>query len=202
MLSKALNLARLWKWVRSNPCELVEREPENNDIGKYLTDEQEERLLAACRNRCNGQLEEIVIIALHTGMRESEILGLQWNKIDFKERSIEVIQKGNRKKVVPMNDTVYDLLTKKSRVRSMSGYVFTTTNDTPFIARNMYREFQKACKEAGLQGFRFHDLRHTCGTRLAQGGVMTYMLLLLCLDIPSFLPQKDMQNTTQMPCKR
>ena len=54
--------------------------------------------------------------------------------------------------------------------------MFTTTNDTPFIARNVYREYQKACREAGIEAFRFHDLRHTTGTRLAQAGHDIYAI--------------------------
>ncbi len=51
----------------------------------------------------------------------------------------------------------------------MSGYVFTTSSDTPFLARNMYREYKKAVKESGISGnLRFHDLRHTCGTRIGE----------------------------------
>ena len=104
---------------------------------------------------------------------------MRWEKIEFKERTISVIQKGGREKIVPMNETVFNLLKEKARVRSMSGYVFTTANDTPFIARNMYREFQKACKQAGIEAFRFHDLRHTTGTRLAQAGHDIYAIACL-----------------------
>lgn len=69
-----------------------------------------------------------------------------------------------------MNETVYSLLKEKAKVRSISGYVFTTSEDTPIIARNMLREWYKALKRAGISGFRFHDLRHTVGTRLGRAG--------------------------------
>ena len=180
MLSKAFNLARLWKWTKENPCELVKREKEHNDnTGKCLPVDREDLLFNACEHRCNGQLLEMVKIAIHTGLREAEILNMRWEKIEFKERTISVIQKGGREKIVPMNETVFNLLKEKARVRSISGYVFTTANDTPFIARNMYREFQKACKQAGIEAFRFHDLRHTTGTRLAQAGHDIYAIACL-----------------------
>lgn len=177
MLSKAFNLARLWKWVRENPCSMVTREKEDNEnIGRCLTEDEEQRLLEACRNALDGQLREIIIVGMHTGMRESEILSMRWSKIDLKESTIATTQKGNRIKIVPMNDTVFGLLKEKSKVRSMSGYVFTTSEDTPFIARNMYREYQKAVRRSGIGNFRFHDLRHTCGTRLARAGHDIYAI--------------------------
>ena len=81
------------------------------------------------------------------------------------------------------------MLLRKSKVRSISGFVFTTSNDTPFLARNMYREFQKAVKEAGIEGsFRFHDLRHTCGTRLGRQGCDIHA-------IASVLDQSQLKTT-------
>ncbi|MFZ5996383.1 MAG: tyrosine-type recombinase/integrase [Nitrospirota bacterium] len=177
MLSKAFNLARLWKWTKENPCELVKRENEDNEhIGQCLPEDKEKALLELCRPLCNGQLIEMVIVAVHTGLRESEVLGMRWEKVDFKARSITVIQKGNRVKVCAMNDTVHNLLSEKSKVQSISGYVFVTSNGTPYIARNMYREFKKVCRKIGMPNFRFHDLRHTVGTRLAQAGHDLYAI--------------------------
>ncbi|MFZ5998064.1 MAG: tyrosine-type recombinase/integrase [Nitrospirota bacterium] len=177
MLSKAFNLARLWKWTRENPCELVKRENEDNEhIGQCLPEDKEKALLELCRPLCNGQLIDMVIVAVNTGLRESEVLGMQWDRIDFKARTITVIQKGNRLKVSAMNKTVCNLLLEKSKVRSISGYVFVTANGTPFIARNMYREFKKVCRKIGMPSFRFHDLRHTVGTRLAQAGHDLYAI--------------------------
>ncbi len=59
MLSKAFNLARLWRWVKENPCELVPREKEDNEnTGRCLTEEEENRLLEACKGFLGGQLAE------------------------------------------------------------------------------------------------------------------------------------------------
>jgi integrase len=176
MLSKAFSLARLWKWIKENPCSLVKREKEDNEIGRCLTEEEETRLLDACKSYCKGQLYDIVITAIHTGMRESEILRMKWSDVNFKDRTITTRQKGNSLKIVPMSDTIFTLLLQKSQVRSLSGYVFSTGANTSFIPRNMYREFQKACRQAEVSNFRFHDLRHTTGTRLAQAGYDIYAI--------------------------
>ncbi len=171
MLSKAFNLARLWKWTKTNPCQLVKREKEDNEIGRCLTEEEEERLLTACKHFLRGQLYEMVVIALNTGIREGEILKMRWDKIDLVRKVFESFnEKTNSWRTVPMNETAYTLLKEKVKVRSMSGYVFTTSEDTPIIARNLLREWYKALKLAGITGLRFHDLRHTVGTRLGRAG--------------------------------
>ncbi len=169
MLSKAFNLARLWKWTRINPCQLVKKEKEDNEIGRCLTDNEEHSLIEACRGRCNGHLADMVVLALNTGIREGQALKLRWDKIDMTKREfLTQNEKTDKWYSVSMNMTVFDMLMRKSKVRSFSGYVFSSANDTPFIARNMYREFQKSVSEAGIGKFRFHDLRHTCGTRIGE----------------------------------
>jgi integrase len=171
LLSKAFNLARLWKWTKVNPCQLIKREKEDNEIGRCLSEDEEEKLVDACKFYLDGQLREMVIIALNTGIREGEVLKMRWERIDLFRKTFESYnEKTNSWRTVPMNDTVYDLLKERAKAKSMSGYVFTTSQDTPIIARNLMREWYKALNRAGLKGFRFHDLRHTVGTRLGRAG--------------------------------
>src|SRR5208337_31622 len=62
MLSKAFNQARLWKWTKENPCELVKRENEDNEnIGQCLPEDKEQALMELCSPLCNRQLIEMVI---------------------------------------------------------------------------------------------------------------------------------------------
>ena len=70
----------------------------------------------------------------------------------------------------------------------MSGYVFTTENNTRISPRNMTREFYNALRKAGIQDFRFHDLRHTFATRLVQSGVDIY-------SVAKLLGHKDIKTT-------
>lgn len=178
MLSKALNLARLWKWVKENPCELVKNEKEHNEnFGKCLTEEEEVRLLAAAKGKCNGLLDKMILVAINTGVREAELLNMKIEKVNFKERKIVVIQKGDIEKVVPMNDTVFKILLSITNVRSTSGYVFISSKGTRFNEGYLRRAFGQARNKAEInKGFRFHDLRHTCGTRLAVGGHDLYAI--------------------------
>lgn len=177
MLSKAFNLARLWKWSKENPCQLITREKEDNaDFGRCLTYEQEAKLLPACKNQLQGDLYVMVVVWLHTGMRREEVLAMSWNRIDMEARVIHSFnEKTNQPKDVPMNGAVYAVLSRRLKVRSITGYVFTTSNGTPYQGRNVYRAFKVAVKEAGITGrFRIHDLRHTTATRLIEAGADIY----------------------------
>lgn len=190
MLSKAFNLAwKQWEWCHSNPCNKVPREIENNFVNRWLLADEEERLLQAAEGYLKGQLAEIIVIALNTGMRRGEILNMKWIDVDLLRKVFTVLKTKNKEpKTIPMNETVYRLLIKKNKFRSMSGYVFTTENNTRISPRNMAREFYNALRKAGIQDFRFHDLRHTFASRLVQSGVDLF-------SVAKLLGHKDIKTT-------
>lgn len=175
MLSKAFNLARLWGWATQNPCSLVPREDEKNkNIGRAMTTAEEEILLPICQNYLHGQLREMVIIAVNTGIRQGELLKLTWENIDLFRRAFKSYNdKVNEWHVVAMNETVYELLKEKAKAADiMVGYVFKTENGTPVEPRSVLRAWHNAQTKASIQPhLRWHDLRHTFGTRMAESGV-------------------------------
>ncbi len=74
-----------------------------------------------------------------------------------------------------MNQTVFELLKAKSKVRLInSDLVFPTSHGTPIRDNNIERAFRAALKKAAIMDFRFHDLRHTAATRMVQNGVDLY----------------------------
>jgi integrase len=190
MLSKALNLAwKQWEWCNGNPCSRVPREKNTSYITRWLTLEEEKRLLSAAQGYLNGQLPDIITFALHTGMRLGEILNLKWKDVDFSRKTITILKTKNKDpRTIPMTDTVYNMLLSKSKVVAMSGYVFATANGTRIGARNLQREWYKAIKKAGIENFRFHDLRHTFATRLVQSGVDLY-------TVAKLLGHRDISTT-------
>jgi len=114
---------------------------------------------------------------------------LKWSDIDLSRKVITVCKTKNKDpKVIPMNETVYEIFLKKSKVISLSGYVFATGNGTSVRTRNMLREFYKTLKKAGITTFRFHDLRHTFATRLVQAGVDLY-------SVAKLLGHRDITTT-------
>jgi integrase len=173
LVRHAFNMAiREWEWCRENPMHRVRMEPVHNQIDRWLTAEEERRLLAAAP----AWLQEIIIFALHTGMRRGEILSLQWQDLDFSRGVLVVMNSKNReRRTIPLNVKVFELLAGKQQTGMFKkGEVFTSSQGTTLDARNLMRAFYAAMEKARIINFRFHDLRHTFATRLVQMGVDLY----------------------------
>ncbi len=173
IMKAAFNLAiKEWEWCRVNPVSKVSMEKERNLRGRWLSDEEEARLLAASP----PWLAEIITFALHTGMRLGEILSLTWEGVNLFRRTVMVFRsKNGERRTIPINQTVLELLVEKSKVRPLkTSYVFYSQAYTRIDHHNLGRAFRPAVKAAGIEDFRFHDLRHTFATRLVQAGVDIY----------------------------
>jgi integrase len=119
-------------------------------------------------------------------MRKSEILGLKWQDIDFAMRTITVRQtKNNEPKVVPINQTVYGELQHLPR-HLHSDYVFCNAAGEPYD--EVKRAFHTACRKAGINDFRFHDLRHTFASHVVMNGINLKI-------VQHLLGHKDMRMT-------
>ena len=109
------------------------------------------------------------MVALHTGMRLGEILGLQWGDLDLRHRLISITKtKNNERKTISINEALYEKLTKLPR-HMTSPYLFCHPDGTRIL--RIDHSFHSALKRAGIEGFRFHDLRHTFASHLAMRGV-------------------------------
>ncbi|OQW61776.1 MAG: integrase [Nitrospira sp. ST-bin4] len=173
LLGHAYKLALLeWEWVTDNPVLKVKKEKIRSKPGRWLTAEEEARLLAA--SPC--WLQELVLFALHTGMRQSEILNLHWSQVDLTRRTLMILeQKNGGQDTLPLNATAVEVLQARAKVRSIStAHVFFNHAEHRWDARNLLRAFYQARRKARIEGFRFHDLRHTFASRLVQAGVDLY----------------------------
>ncbi|MEW6116163.1 MAG: tyrosine-type recombinase/integrase [Nitrospirota bacterium] len=170
ILSKMFNLAIKQGWIDSNPCFGIERYKEPKDIGQHLSEEDEPKLLEAAKPYLNGDLIDMVILAIYTGIRKGQVISLHWDKIDLDGKRFETYnEKTNEWYVLPMAEMVYQMLLRRSESRK-TGYVFQTAAGTQYDGMNVLHWFQRACKDAKLPKMRFHDLRHTTGSRLARLG--------------------------------
>ena len=177
-MKKAFNLAlKEWEWVKENPVARVSMEKENNKRDRWLTFEEEKKLL----KKCPLWLRYFTILALHTGMRLGELLSLTWKGVDLTRKTITVLEsKNGEKRTIPMNNTILNILKLIGKVRFIkTDHVFYSKSHTPMDARNVRRSFQNALKGSEIEGFRFHDLRHTFATRLVQAGVDIYKVQIL-----------------------
>ena len=106
-------------------------------------------------------------------MRRSEIFNLRWFDIDVTRETIHVRQSKNGKaRAVPMNETIKALLQSLPKT---SEYIFPSPKTGGRVI-DVGRHFERAVKEIGLSNFRFHDLRHTAATRMADRGVDPFTL--------------------------
>ena len=133
---------------------------------RYLSDDEIQRLLS----HCSGYLKFIVITALNTGMRKEEILKLTWDRIDLKNRLILLDRtKNGERREIPINDTLYKVLSAMVRNIKTDYVFYNTTTLKPF--NSIKTSFGTALRKAHIIDFHFHDLRHTFASRLVMGGV-------------------------------
>jgi len=122
--------------------------------GRWLTAQEEERLLAVCPT----WLREIIIFALHTGLRQSELLRLEWSHADLTRRTLLIVeQKNGEQDTLPLNATAIEVLERQARLRSIrTSHVFFNQAGKMWDARNLLWAFYAARRKAGLAGVRFH----------------------------------------------
>lgn len=177
LMRAVLNFAKRNGWIIQNPFELGESlisQALENRRDRVLSKEEEARLLAACEGR-RLHLRPIVICALDTGMRRGEIFQLRWKDVNLEEGIITIratTTKTMRPRSVPMSARLREEL---QRLKDMApdGPDFSVFG----IEADIKHGFTSACKEAGIEDFRFHDCRHTATTRLAQGGLSPLELM-------------------------
>ena len=171
-LKKAFNLAkREWEWCRDNPVSRVSAEKGANKRDRWLTEEEETRLLAVCPS----WLRELVVFALHSGMRLGEILALTWTGVDLFRRTVTVFRsKNGERRTVPVNQTVMALLKEKAKVRHLNTELVFPSRDWHTVDPNHLRRALRPATNKSRLRFHFHDLRHTFATRLVQSGVDLY----------------------------
>jgi integrase len=163
-LKNLFTQAMIWGKAAENPVKQVRLFREANARMRFLTEEEEVRLLASC----NSQLKPLVITALQTGFRKSELLSLRWTNIDFRNRLIKVeaaYTKTHEARSVPMNQTL------TATLKNLKICAADNPTASVFGYRQMTKTFARAVYRAGITNFTFHDLRHTFASRLVMASV-------------------------------
>ncbi|MDI6727930.1 MAG: tyrosine-type recombinase/integrase [Thermodesulfovibrionales bacterium] len=174
MLSKMFNLAiKEWEWCNLNPVSKVTLGKPNNEVDRWLTYDEEQKLLSVM----SGWVREICLFALNTGMRQNEILSLKIQDVNLFSRTVKVAKENSKTKearIIPFNSVALEILKKRLSTPAISGYVFyekTGRKIDQFSFANLFKHY---VKKSGITHCRFHDLRHTFATRLIQSGVDIY----------------------------
>ncbi len=169
-LSGAMREALRRGYVERNPATGIRQLPEHNDKLRWLTPQEEERILGYCP----AWLKPIVLCALNTGMRQGEVLHLKWADVDFEQKIVRVARsKNHRTRYIPMNRALVALLEAIDHFTGKDGpnpFVFVNhKSETRFV--DIGHRFGRVTRRAGYNDVTFHTLRHTFASRLAQAGV-------------------------------
>jgi integrase len=173
-LSGVLALAVRLRQLRSNPCHEVRWLEAEEGPSRRLSAEEEDALLeSAAEGR--GWLAPMIRLALWTGFRQGELIALGKSAVDFALNRVFVVnpkwRKDKRKtEGNPMSPQVRTLLAELCR--AAEGELLFTDKEGKRLERHVVGDaFQRACARAGVEGLRFHDLRHEYGSRLGDADV-------------------------------
>ena len=162
-LSSIINHGRReWGIHANNPVALVRKPTQPKGRERVLSLVERERLLVELQptGRRNTWMPTVVILALETAMRRSELLALRWGNINLERRTATLqMTKNGESRIVPLSTTAIQTLT--SMPKSVCGAVFPITSCA--LAAN----FNNAVERAKLPDLHFHDLRHTAITNMA-----------------------------------
>ncbi len=173
-LSHAFTIAvKEWGWLDDSPMRKVAKPKEPRGRVRFLSDDERKALLDACKGSATEYLYPVVILALSTGMRQSEIMSLTWDDVDLNRNCI-ILQKtkNDERRNVPLAGHAYEVIKQLSKVRAVhTKLLFPGINvkqrQRPF---NLRKPWLNAIEAAGLSDFRFHDLRHSAASYLAMNG--------------------------------
>jgi integrase len=171
-LSHAFTIAvNEWQWLEDSPMRKVKKPKESRGRVRFLDDDERAKLLQACKESSNEWLYMCVILALSTGMRQAELMGLKWSDVNLKDRYIILHEtKNGERRRVPLSGHALELLQEHAKIRRLDTPLLfpgKTHKDKPIDLR---KPFETALKRAEITNFHWHDLRHCTASYLAMGG--------------------------------
>lgn len=195
VLHRALNQALKWGIIGRNPSDAVDRPKPSRKEMQTLSDYQARQLLIASQG---SPYETLYYLALSTGLRQGELLGLKWSDLDWSNGHLRIQRQMQRvtgegllllepktagsRRVVTLGPAILEKLRahrqNQDLHRAFTGdkwqeqdMIFTSSIGSPVDQRNLHRDFKLILDKAGLPNIRFHDLRHTAATLMLQEGI-------------------------------
>jgi integrase len=183
-LSHAFTVAvKEWQWLDDSPMRKVSKPKEPRGRVRFLSDDERTRLLSACRESSNPLLYPAVVLALSTGMRQGEILGLYWRdpKHPPEHRAWGVVDvpggrivlhltKNGERRVVPLVGHALECVKELAKVRRLDTDLLFPSKADSNEPIDLRQPWEKALEKAEIHDFRFHDLRHSAASYLAMNG--------------------------------
>ena len=178
-LSCCFNRAVRDGYLLKNPCQGIKRFRLPERQPSFYTKEEFARLLNAIDTE---DIRDLVRVAVNTGLRQGELISLQWNQVNLERGLITLdnkthITKTKRVRTLPINKPVNEVLTKRMQNRRESHNFIFTFNNEPIEQKFLTRYFKRFVYKAGVNPkLNFHSLRHTFASWLVQGGISIYVV--------------------------
>ena len=198
LLSHVFNVAvKEWEWLAESPMSRVKKPKVSNNRIRYLSADELERLRTQAARSENPYLLTVLEVAVGTGMRYSEIMTLRWRNVLFEGETTALVlleqTKNSEHRGVPLAGKAFETVRalrdahKKANHGKVNSaallFPSTRTKDRPV---QMRKSWETALERAGIEHFRFHDLRHTTASYLAMEGATAP-------EIAEVLGHKDLQ---------
>jgi integrase len=166
-----------WNWGRNAglvpqdrgwPSQLLLSEPRGRS--RYLSDDELNAMLKACES--DQAMHAAIIVSLATGVRQGELLRLKWSDVDFDRQRVRVLEsKNGEARAVHLPAVAVQALKALKRGNVVGQrHVFIAARGKPLTRNSLSGKWKPLRKAAGLANFRWHDLRHSCASFLAQKG--------------------------------
>ena len=220
LLRLALKRARLWASLTDD----VKMLKENKDIGRALSQDEQTRLLAACKASASRSLHTAVLVSLHTGLRNRELRLLRWRQIDLLAATVQVGKsktEGGSGRVIPLSQAALQVLQEwraQFPTAQTAHYVFPSeryhlqgspgvyggkvevySTDPEKPVRSFASAWRTAKKIAGVS-CRWHDMRHSALSAIAEGGAMDATLMAIAGHMS--VKMKELYSHTRTAAKR
>lgn len=158
--------------ISSNPVRQVASKTENNKRVRWLDDDERKALLTACRASSWNKLHLLVLLALTTGARLGELLGLYWADIDFTAKTACLSHTKNGDNRILTLPT--PALVQLRKFREIGGGLIFPSEKKPNQPFEFRKHWIKALSKSEIKDFRFHDLRHSAASYLVMNGATLY----------------------------
>jgi integrase len=157
--------------MRTNPARGIGRGEETHHYGRCLSEDERTALLKACKVSAYDRLYLLVTMALSTAARLGELLSLSWADLDLKKNlAILSETKNGSPRQLPLIPAIMNQLQALPRPIDSDTLLFRSRSD-PYKPFDFRPHWIAALKEAGIENFRFHDLRHSAATLLAESDI-------------------------------
>lgn len=159
--------------VNSNPMTAVPKLKENNQRGRYLSNDELQRLISVLDNSDHPRIKDITLMWIFTGARHKEVLNARWTDINFEKAQWRIeFNKSGKTRYVPLSDGAITLLRGVERVPGVDHIFFNPVTRSAYV--NIYHAWNRVRKAAGIRDVRVHDLRHSYASFLVNQGRPIY----------------------------